>query len=55
MIDARCPVGCRCSRKHTYFHVGGAENNVERAGPLLEKMGSNIFHAGIMEPVKCKV
>ena len=28
------------------FIVGGAENNVERARPLLEKMGSNIFHAG---------
>ncbi len=28
------------------FMVGGSEADLERARPLLEKMGSNIFHAG---------
>jgi len=28
------------------FMVGGAEADLERARPLLEKMGANIFHAG---------
>jgi 3-hydroxyisobutyrate dehydrogenase len=28
------------------FMVGGAEKDLERARPLLEKMGANIFHAG---------
>ena len=28
------------------FMVGGSEPDLERARPLLEKMGSNIFHAG---------
>lgn len=28
------------------FMVGGAEADLERARPLLEKMGTNIFHAG---------
>ena len=28
------------------FMVGGSEAHVERARPLLEKMGANIFHAG---------
>ena len=28
------------------FMVGGSDDHLERARPLLEKMGSNIFHAG---------
>ncbi len=28
------------------FMVGGSNDNLERARPLLEKMGANIFHAG---------
>ena len=28
------------------FMVGGSHNDLERARPLLEKMGKNIFHAG---------
>ena len=28
------------------FMVGGAEKDLERARPVLEKMGANIFHAG---------
>jgi 3-hydroxyisobutyrate dehydrogenase len=28
------------------FMVGGSEADLERARPVLEKMGSNIFHAG---------
>ena len=47
MIDAPVSGGVVGAQEGTLtFIVGGAENNVERAKPLLEKMGSNIFHAG---------
>ena len=47
MIDAPVSGGVVGAQESTLtFIVGGAENNVERAWPLLEKMGSNIFHAG---------
>ena len=47
MIDAPVSGGVVGAQESTLtFIVGGAENNVERARPLLEKMGSNIFHAG---------
>ena len=47
MIDAPVSGGVVGAQESKLtFIVGGAENNVERARPLLEKMGSNIFHAG---------
>ena len=47
MVDAPVSGGVVGAQEGTLtFIVGGAENNVERAKPLLEKMGSNIFHAG---------
>ncbi len=47
MIDAPVSGGVVGAQESTLtFIVGGAKNNVERARPLLEKMGSNIFHAG---------
>ena len=47
MIDAPVSGGVVGAQESTLsFIVGGAENNVERARPILEKMGSNIFHAG---------
>ena len=47
MVDAPVSGGVVGAQQSTLtFIVGGAENNVERARPLLEKMGSNIFHAG---------
>ena len=47
MVDAPVSGGVAGAQESTLtFIVGGAENNVERAKPLLEKMGSNIFHAG---------
>ena len=47
MIDAPVSGGVVGAQESTLtFIVGGAENNVERARPLLEKMGNNIFHAG---------
>jgi 3-hydroxyisobutyrate dehydrogenase len=47
MVDAPVSGGVVGAQEGTLtFIVGGAENNVERARPLLEKMGSNIFHAG---------
>jgi len=47
MVDAPVSGGVVGAQESTLtFIVGGAENNVERARPLLEKMGSNIFHAG---------
>ena len=47
MIDAPVSGGVVGAQESTLtFIVGGSENNVERARPLLEKMGSNIFHAG---------
>jgi len=47
MVDAPVSGGVVGAQESTLtFIVGGAENNVERARPLLEKIGSNIFHAG---------
>ena len=47
MIDAPVSGGVVGAQESKLtFIVGGAENNVERARPLLDKMGSNIFHAG---------
>jgi len=47
MVDAPVSGGVVGAQESTLtFIVGGADNNVERARPLLEKMGSNIFHAG---------
>ena len=47
MIDAPVSGGVVGAQESKLtFIVGGAENNVERARPILEKMGSNIFHAG---------
>ncbi len=47
MVDAPVSGGVVGAQESTLtFIIGGAENNVERARPLLEKMGSNIFHAG---------
>ena len=47
MIDAPVSGGVVGAQESKLtFIVGGAENNVERARPQLEKMGSNIFHAG---------
>ena len=47
MIDAPVSGGVVGAQESKLtFIVGGAENNLERARPLLEKMGSNIFHAG---------
>ena len=47
MVDAPVSGGVVGAQESALtFIVGGAENNVERARPLLEKMGSNIFHAG---------
>jgi 3-hydroxyisobutyrate dehydrogenase len=47
MIDAPVSGGVVGAQESILtFIVGGAENNVERARPLLEKMGSNIFQAG---------
>ena len=44
MVDAPVSGGVVGAQESTLtFIVGGAENNVERARPLLEKMGSNIF------------
>ena len=47
MIDAPVSGGVVGAQESTLtFIVGGAENNVEKARPILEKMGSNIFQAG---------
>ena len=47
MIDAPVSGGVVGAQESTLtFIVGGTENNVKRARPLLEKMGSFIFHAG---------
>ena len=47
MVDAPVSGGVVGAQESTLtFIVGGAENNVERARPLLKKMGNNIFHAG---------
>ena len=47
VVDAPVSGGVVGAQESTLtFIVGGADNNVERARPLLEKMGSNIFHAG---------
>lgn len=47
MIDAPVSGGTAGAAAGTLtFIVGGAAANLERARPLLEKMGKNIFHAG---------
>ena len=47
MIDAPVSGGTAGAQAGTLtFMVGGDVNDVERARPLLEKMGKNIFHAG---------
>ena len=47
MVDAPVSGGVVGAQESTLtFIVGGAEKNVERARPLLKKMGNNIFHAG---------
>lgn len=47
MIDAPVSGGTAGAAAGTLtFIVGGAAGNLERARPLLEKMGKNIFHAG---------
>lgn len=47
MIDAPVSGGTAGAQAATLtFMVGGDSNDVDRARPLLEKMGKNIFHAG---------
>lgn len=47
MIDAPVSGGTAGAQAGTLtFMVGGEEKDLERARPLLEKMGKNIFHAG---------
>lgn len=47
MIDAPVSGGTAGAQAGTLtFIVGGAASSLERARPLLEKMGKNIFHAG---------
>ncbi len=47
MLDAPVSGGTAGAAAATLtFIVGGAENDLERARPLFEKMGRNIFHAG---------
>ena len=47
MIDAPVSGGTGGAIAGTLtFMVGGSEEDLERARPLLEKMGANIFHAG---------
>ena len=47
MIDAPVSGGTAGAQAGTLtFMVGGEAHDVERARPLLEKMGKNIFHAG---------
>ena len=47
MIDAPVSGGTAGAQAGTLtFMVGGNSQDVERARPLLEKMGKNIFHAG---------
>jgi len=47
MIDAPVSGGTAGAQAGTLtFMVGGDASDVERAHPLLEKMGKNIFHAG---------
>ena len=47
MIDAPVSGGTAGAQAGTLtFMVGGEAEDVERARPLLEKMGKNIFHAG---------
>jgi 3-hydroxyisobutyrate dehydrogenase len=47
MIDAPVSGGTAGAQAATLtFMVGGDTNDVERARPLLERMGQNIFHAG---------
>lgn len=47
MIDAPVSGGTGGAIAGTLtFIVGGAENDLERARPVLEAMGANIFHAG---------
>lgn len=47
MIDAPVSGGTAGAQAATLtFMVGGAAKDLERARPLLEKMGKNIFHAG---------
>ena len=47
MIDAPVSGGVVGAQEATLtFIVGGATENVEKAKPLLENMGKNIFHAG---------
>ena len=47
MIDAPVSGGTAGAQAATLtFMVGGDGNDVDRARPLLEKMGKNIFHAG---------
>ncbi len=47
MLDAPVSGGTAGAEKGTLtFIVGGEERVLERARPILEKMGANIFHAG---------
>ena len=47
MVDAPVSGGVVGAQEATLtFIVGGATENVEKAKPLLENMGKNIFHAG---------
>ena len=47
MVDAPVSGGVVGAQEATLtFIVGGAAENVEKARPLLENMGKNIFHAG---------
>lgn len=47
MIDAPVSGGTGGAIAGTLtFIVGGKQNDIERARPILEKMGKNIFHAG---------
>ncbi|RJG02287.1 3-hydroxyisobutyrate dehydrogenase [Noviherbaspirillum sedimenti] len=47
MLDAPVSGGTGGAQAGTLtFMVGGASSDLERARPLLEKMGKNIFHAG---------
>jgi 3-hydroxyisobutyrate dehydrogenase len=47
MLDAPVSGGTAGAEKGTLtFIVGGEARNLERARPLLEKMGANVFHAG---------
>jgi len=47
MIDAPVSGGVKGAREAGLtFMVGGSDKNVEKAKPILSKMGKNIFHAG---------